>query len=90
MPKHAIPMGATGRLVASNLATRRGLLGMTQSDLSEAVTREGRKLGRQAIVEIETCRRRVDVDDLSALARALETTAAHLMGEIVDSTERRR
>lgn len=90
MGKHAIAMGPVGRLVASNLVARRSTLGMTQTQLSEAVTREGRPLGRQAITEIETCRRRVDVDDLDALARALQTTAAHLMGEVTDTTERDR
>ncbi|WP_179220105.1 helix-turn-helix domain-containing protein [Rhodococcus sp. NCIMB 12038] len=87
MGKHAIAMGPVGRLVATNLVARRGALGMTQTQLSEAVTLEGRRLGRQAITEIETCRRRIDVDDLSALARALQTTVAHLMGEVSDTTE---
>lgn len=87
MGKHAIAIGPAGRLVATNMVARRGALGMTQTQLSEAVIQEGRQLGRQAITEIETCRRRVDVDDLSALARALQTTAAHLIGEAADTTE---
>lgn len=90
MGKNAIAMGAVGRLVATNLVARRRALGMTQTQLSEAVTLEGRQLGRQAITEIETCRRRVDVDDLSALAKALQTTTAYLMGEIAEPNERYR
>ena len=90
MGKHVIPIGTVGRLVASRMTVRRSDLGMTQSELSAAVTREGRMLGRQAIAEIETFRRRVDVDDLSALARALQTTVAYLMGEVADSPETSR
>lgn len=90
MGKHAITMGAVGHRVAARLVERRGALGMTQTQLSEAVSKEGRLLGRQAIAEIETLRRRVDVDDLSALAQVLQTTTAYLMGEIDDPNERYR
>lgn len=86
MGKRSITIGAVGRLVATNLVVRRGALGMTQAQLSEAVSREGRQIGRQAVAEIETLRRRVDVDDLSALAHVLETTTAYLMGEVSDPT----
>lgn len=85
MAKRSITIGPVGRRVAANMVTRRAALRLTQSDLSEAVIREGRQLGRQAIAEIETLRRRVDVDDVSALAKALETTAAELMGEVSSS-----
>lgn len=87
MGKNAIAMGPVGHTVATRMVTQRNNLGITQVELSEAVIREGRQLGRQAIAEIETLRRRVDVDDLTALARVLETTTAYLMGEIDDPNE---
>lgn len=88
MGKHAITMGPVGRIVATRLVTQRCDLGMTQRELSEAVSQNGRRLGRQAIIEIETGRRRVDVDDLSALAAVLQTTTAYLMGELDDPNKR--
>ncbi|PZU04654.1 MAG: hypothetical protein DI630_00630 [Gordonia sp. (in: high G+C Gram-positive bacteria)] len=81
-------MGPVGHTVVTRMVSQRAHLAMTQGDLSEAVTRRGRRLGRQAIAEIETHRRRVDVDDLTALAEALETTTAYLMGEIDDPDQR--
>ena len=80
MGKHQIIMGRAGKAVAVNVVNRRQLLGLTQSELSEAVRAHGRPLGRQTIAEIETCRRRVDVDDLVALCKALETTPQALLG----------
>lgn len=88
MGKHAITMGAVGHMVADRLVSRRGDLGMTQTDLGVAVTRAGRRMGRQAIAEIETCRRRVDVDDLTVLAAVLLTTTAYLMGELDDPDQK--
>lgn len=88
MGKHAITMGAVGHIVADRLVSRRGDLGMTQTDLGVAVTEAGRRMGRQAIAEIETGRRRVDVDDVAVLAAVLQTTTAYLMGELDDPDQR--
>lgn len=80
MGRHAIEMGPYGRELAARVAARRVVLGMTQADLSDRLAQHDRHLGRQTIAEIETCRRRVDVDDLAALAQALDVEPAELLG----------
>jgi transcriptional regulator with XRE-family HTH domain len=74
-----IELGATGRAVAANLKRLRKERGMSLRALSEALDRVGRKLSQDAINKIENGSeegtdkqiRRVDVDDLAALAVVL-------------------
>lgn len=88
MGKHAIVIGAVGHIVADRLVSRRADLGITQTDLAQIVTEAGRRMGRQAIAEIETRQRRVDVDDVAVLAAVLDTTTAYLMGELDDPNQK--
>ena len=88
MGKHAIVIGAVGHIVADRLGSRRADLGITQTDLALIVTEAGRRMGRQAIAEIETRQRRVDVDDVAVLAAVLDTTTAYLMGELDDPNQK--
>lgn len=75
-----IPTGAASRAVASELSARRREAGLTQARLTEMVNeRDEHTLPKQALTEIETLRRRVDVDDLVALALALGVTPHDLL-----------
>lgn len=79
MGKSSIIIGSAGQAVAANIARRRAELGMTQQRLSELSRSAGRPLTRQAVAEIETGKRRVDVDDLVILAGCLELCHQDLM-----------
>jgi transcriptional regulator with XRE-family HTH domain len=52
---------------------------MTTTRLSELLRTAGRPVHPSAITKIEQGERRIDVDDLVAIAAALGTTAAHLL-----------
>lgn len=90
--KNAIQVGTTGRTVAGNLARLRKARGMTIRALSVAVTEAGRALGPDAIAQIENAgkddwtghARRVDVDDLVALAVVLGVSPSSLLLPPVD------
>ena len=60
-----------GRLVAENIRLRRDLLRWTYVELASKVTDAGRAINPQSIKRIEEGDRRVDVDDLAAIAGAL-------------------
>ena len=70
-PPRRVRMSATGRQVRENVGRIRKGRGMTQVDLAAALLATDRPLGVSAINEIENGARRVDVDDLTALAVAL-------------------
>lgn len=90
MRKASIIMGTAGRAMAANLTARRAELEMTQQRLSELLTAQGRPLTRQSITDIETGRRRVDVDDLAVLAVVLGVRADLLLdpGGLLSSSGR--
>jgi transcriptional regulator with XRE-family HTH domain len=79
MPKRAIEIGAVGRRVAENLESLRGDRRLSQTDLSALLTRLGRQMSAYSISKIETTDRRIDVDDLVALAVALDSTPNRLL-----------
>lgn len=79
MGRTPVHIGAVGRAVAANLVAARGLAGLTQEQLAVRVSDEGRPMRRQAVLEIETLRRRVDVDDLVCLAAALGVSCEALL-----------
>ena len=80
MGRHAIAMGPAGRSVARRLVRIRTERGFTQAQLAGLTECTGRPMNRQMITEIETLRRRVDVDDLVVLGRALGLDPATLLG----------
>lgn len=61
-----VPLGPTGELVAENIKRRRG--SMQYKELSEKLTAVGRAIPPLGLRRIEAGERRVDVDDLMALA----------------------
>lgn len=73
--------GPTGKRVAGNLALFRRILGLSQRDLSERMSDLGRPLLPQVLSKIEQVDRRVDADDLVALALALQVTPNQLLLE---------
>lgn len=70
-------LGPTGRNVASNLRQLRG--GLPLRSLESRLAKIGRRLTASALQKIEAGNRRVDVDELVALAYVLRTTPNKLL-----------
>ncbi len=87
MARRPIEIGAAGRRVAENLARLRGSRRLSQIDLAGRLMKLGRPMSAYSISKIESKDRRMDVDDLVALAVALETTPNRLLlpGDASDS-----
>lgn len=79
MGRKAIELGHTARTVASNVTRFRGLRGYTLADLSARMTDVGRPLTVNTLSALENGTRRADVDDLVALAAALNVSPAALL-----------
>ncbi len=71
------PLGPTGHTVRLNIARLRG--GMQYKQLSEKLAEIGRPIPPLGLRRIEDGERRVDVDDLVALAVALDVNPAALL-----------
>ncbi|MFF2933548.1 helix-turn-helix domain-containing protein [Streptomyces mirabilis] len=69
----------TGKTVAANVRRLRAQRGLTTQQLAERLEGLGRPILANAITKIEQGRRRVDVDDLMALAIALGVTPNALL-----------
>lgn len=63
----------------ANISARRRALGLTAQEVADRTRNATRALGRSAVSEVERGARRVDVDDLVALAVALETSPVDLL-----------
>jgi transcriptional regulator with XRE-family HTH domain len=74
-PSRRVALGETGELVRTNIRYCRQKREMTQAELAIAA-----ELPTQAITEIENGARRVNVDDLVSIARALRVSNARLLG----------
>jgi transcriptional regulator with XRE-family HTH domain len=72
-------LGPTGRTVAANVKRVRQALGLTQAELSELLERNGRPIPTASIGKIESGLRKVEVDDLMALAFALDMSPLGLL-----------
>ena len=79
MGTRKVELGATGHAVAANSRRIRELSGLTLQDVSDRLTRYGRPIARSGLSKIEAAARRVDVDDLVALAEVLGTTPDDLL-----------
>ncbi|GAA3037122.1 helix-turn-helix domain-containing protein [Streptomyces glomeratus] len=86
-----IELGASGRAVAANVKRLRQARGWSLRALSEALDGVGRKLSQDAINKIENGAkpdakqiRRVDVDDLVALAAVLRVNPSALLLPLTD------
>ncbi len=73
--------------MGANVHSRRVDLGISARELAERLTRIGRRFTLSGVQKVERAERRVDVDDLLALADALETSPTALLG--LDGAPRR-
>jgi transcriptional regulator with XRE-family HTH domain len=80
-------LGSTGELVAANVALLRGNRGLSTTQLSKLLEQIGRPIPPTGITKIEKCTRRVDVDDLMALAAALRVSPSRLLLTSADRAE---
>ncbi|MCD5419302.1 helix-turn-helix domain-containing protein [Rhodococcus pyridinivorans] len=74
-----IELGPTGRTVATNIAAIRTHQNLTWTDVSRRLQERGREIPPVGIKRIEAMERRVDVDDLVAIAAALEVAPVALL-----------
>ncbi|NKU56467.1 helix-turn-helix domain-containing protein [Rhodococcus hoagii] len=72
MATRRVEIGPTGEAVRANIATIRRERGLTLRDLSDLMAEGGRLMAHNTLSEIERGARRVDVDDLMAIAVALD------------------
>ncbi|CAM4400190.1 helix-turn-helix domain-containing protein [Nocardiopsis rhodophaea] len=77
--RHHSPIGPTGAQVAHTVREHRTTQGWTTETLAAEVTHRGVPLQPTAITKIEKAQRRVTVDELAALAAALDTTPNALL-----------
>jgi 8-oxo-dGTP pyrophosphatase MutT (NUDIX family)/transcriptional regulator with XRE-family HTH domain len=78
-PRGPIPLGPVGRYVISNLEFLRNARRLTYRELSERLSQLGRPIPTLGLSRIEKGDRRVDVDDLVALAVALGVNPSALL-----------
>jgi transcriptional regulator with XRE-family HTH domain len=81
MGSRKIELGQTGRTVAKQVKRTRERNGLTVQQLSKRVKAVGRPILPSGITKIELGMRRVDVDDLVALAAALDAIPNDLLYE---------
>jgi transcriptional regulator with XRE-family HTH domain len=79
MGTHAVQRGATARTVRENVKYWREKRNLGLRGLAKKLDEVDRKLTHSAIDQIEKGTRRVDVDDLMALAAALEVSPITLL-----------
>jgi transcriptional regulator with XRE-family HTH domain len=79
MGTRKIELGPTGRTVAKRVRRIRERNGLNLQDLSDRLGPLGRPILPSGLSKIEMGNRRVDVDDLAALATALETVPSRLL-----------
>lgn len=72
-------LGPTGEQVQANVQRLREARGMTKKQLADRVTELGRAMAPLAVSRIEAGTRRVDIDDLAAIAIALRVSPITLM-----------
>lgn len=74
-----IEIGPTGHTVAANVQRRREELRLTYAQLSRRLVGHGRLIPTLGLRRIEAGERRVDVDELLAIALALDVTPITLL-----------
>jgi transcriptional regulator with XRE-family HTH domain len=82
-----IPIGPIGRRVGANVATARHARGLTFAALAARMATRGRPIPPDGLSHIEAGKRRVDMDDLVALALSLGVSVEALV-ETPTITER--
>ncbi|WP_432504309.1 helix-turn-helix domain-containing protein [Kineococcus arenarius] len=79
MPNISRDRGPTARRVAANVEAIRTARGMGLAELADRVTALGQPMSLGILSKLENGDRRVDVDDLVALALALDVTPSRLL-----------
>ncbi|MFJ8844338.1 helix-turn-helix domain-containing protein [Streptomyces cyaneofuscatus] len=79
--------GAAAEHTARTVAAEREARGWEQRELAERLTRAGRPMTQPIVSRIESGARRVDVDDLVALADAFGVSPAVLLPAAADETD---
>jgi transcriptional regulator with XRE-family HTH domain len=79
MATRALELGPIGQHVADSLGRLRRDRGLEQADLADLVTEAGRPMSASILSKIEAGRRRIDVDDLVAIAAALDVNPSLLL-----------
>jgi transcriptional regulator with XRE-family HTH domain len=79
MTQKKIVLDSTGQTLAENVRRIREGLALSVRQLANRLTLAGRSISPSAIAKIERCERRVDTDDLMALAIALEVSPLALL-----------
>lgn len=88
MASRQVELGPTGNVVRANIIRYRGLRGYTLRDLSERMQSIGHPMSHATINQIERGGRKVDVDDLAALAIGLRVSVPSLlMPPVTDENE---
>lgn len=72
-------IGPTGRTVANNIARARKSQQISLQELEERLIQVGRRISFSGLSKIERAERRVDVDDLMAIAVALDVSPLGLL-----------
>lgn len=78
-PRGAVEKGPTSARLANNVRELRKRRRLLQDDLAERMAELGRPILKSGLSKLEKGERRVDVDDLMALALALEVTPNRLL-----------
>ncbi|MFE7719591.1 helix-turn-helix domain-containing protein [Nocardia rhizosphaerihabitans] len=84
MPAKKNPLGATGETVRANVARHRKRLDLSYADLARRLESAGRPIPVLGLSRIEAGDRRVDADDLVALAYVLEVNPHALLVPLID------
>jgi transcriptional regulator with XRE-family HTH domain len=79
MMEKRIEIAALGRVVADNVALLRRARGMQYKQLAHALANEGRTIPALGLRRIEAYQRRIDVDDLAALAVVFDVPVESLL-----------
>lgn len=87
MDERRNPLGATGETVRANVKRLREQHHFGYAELSRRVKATGRTIPELGLRRIEEGRRRVDADDLMALAAALDVSPATLLMPLTDTAD---
>ncbi|WP_416444683.1 hypothetical protein AB3K78_15385 [Leucobacter sp. HNU] len=77
-----LDLGPTGKTVAVNIARRREALNLSYVALEQRLIKAGQRIPALGLRRIEARARKVDVDELLALAFALECTPTFLLSPL--------
>jgi transcriptional regulator with XRE-family HTH domain len=80
-------MGIASQRVARNIRILRQYRNLSYAELARRLAAAGHPILDTGLMKLEKGDRRVDVDDLTALAEALQVEACALLGDITLSIE---